>query len=227
MHYKSALLIFALLAIAQPASASQEDDVTFVAEQLLTVGSLEQTRASIAVIYAKVYEKHLIEKAVKIADREKFQALFPHSIAEKWIDSYKDRVQRCLHRAPPEKIEAAAGFIRNVGSMQQAAHQNINESRKDNATLDQALSVWISELENSVAVFKAPGFAETVQVSFCAGLGSSFTEEIKNDAEVRPGKDISLLVDILATPGVATFPNRIIKNDILSELRETAKYSQK
>ncbi len=115
----------------------------------------------------------------------------------------------------------AAKYVRTMAFREQDSVRPEIRASDPELSLDQ----WIGELQESIDTFDTPGFAKAVQVAFCGGLGSPLYDEVKKASEVRQGNDISFLAAILEIPGVARFPNRIIRKEILSDLRETSKYA--
>ena len=221
MKLSKTLAIAIALTVAQPVLATQKNEVAYLMDTLLTQESKEKFRLSFASSYAKVYTKYLKEKSVTIVDQDKFAGMMPTSLTDRWLQPLENDVEQCFNDLPPEVIKLGSDYIRwGILKQQEATPQQSETSQPDLLT-DAGLEQWKRSIEEAVEILERPGLTEVIAISLCV-VHSVAHDKVQKEEQVQPGTDVSFLADILETSGVARFPNRVLKDDILSELRETA-----
>jgi hypothetical protein len=196
MRLSVLILAFAAFGFGQSALASPKDDAAIIVNHLITDEVLEQSRAPISRAYVEAYTGALSEMSVQILDQEQFSAILPDTFTDGWVRLVRQRmVETCFRKLPVDDVRVVAGFYR-TGDVNAE-----NLPRKIKGQLDRV----------------------SLSVALCySGTTRRLSDEIKS-GDVEPlNQDMSIIADILETDGIATFPNRIVRNRLINGLRNSS-----
>lgn len=182
------------LAYGPQASASPNDEVKYIINHFLTDETLERARSSIALAYVSLYADLLNEKSIKVVDRERFSEMLPTSLTDSQLQLLRSRAEeRCLEKFSADELSEVVQSIRQNPD---GLHPPIEDLGNIRVTAEMAVIVcYMFKLSN-------------LRVSL-----------IRSDE--RP--PTAYLIDVLEADGIVFFPNRIVRQTVISEFRKPNK----
>jgi hypothetical protein len=199
MSLRKFFVAITLISFGQPTLASPQEDITSIASYLVTESLIEPMKVQIALAYTDVYAAFLQERSIFVLDRGQFANLLSDQVTGDAIILLRRLVtETCFRNLTADQISAAADEVRHIMSGQRPEPGNMVLSfpQQDLAISQQSLNIG---------------------VDFC-----SISLTLRLDSEIRQVGEIpsvAYLPDILEIDGIASFPNRIVRRNTISEFR--------
>ena len=212
MRFSFLAFVLVGLLLAPQGRATPQDDAAFIVRELVAVNhrGLRETMAS---QWSGVYAERLGERSVWLLDRDRFAQGVPLTIVAPWVERLEQAmINKCFSDYSAQALHNLAETFRQDPDRSWAKNSgdrpvSMEEFREDVKALGENTPVRAS------LVFLFCGLPLTAQMK------REMRVEVKTLADGHSGE----IADILAEPGIAAFPNRIIKQNILSEIRNAGR----
>ena len=199
-----------VIAVSVPAIASPQTDADYITNRFITDEEFTTTfREMMVKAHAQALSFALSTRSVKIKDHDKFVALLP----QYYSDSVAARVQKMasdqlVQSWEPGQLESAAEYLRQSPLELRLGQYDANEAT--GLTLEEVLQETSTDVKSDT--FKDEAALSTVAVMLIF-LVVQEADAIEIDLKTP------YVADMLDVNGVFDFPNRIVRNDLIRELR--------
>lgn len=213
-----------LAAFAPVARAEPREDARFIVNHLIETGLAPHVRTGIARGYASHHADWLSARSATIEDADRFIAMMPREPIEKYVAHFHELVaERCMAKFSDEELRAAADDIRRTPE-----RPEVEEGEGlviDLADPEQGLAQMKRELEQVNAALTELTEDPRAKVELAGGMCilvtiAGYGHALATSPKVKPDPAADGLAAIIETPGLVGFPNRIVRQSILRELRE-------
>lgn len=197
---------------AQAASASPESDADFIASYIMSDDLKLYAHEFVKNSYARELASELRERSVRVIDYEGFAELLPDELADPHVERIQMAAKRQILQAmKPESLERLADYLRNRPLEEQDAPDAIEDEPVTLKEFTQELSRLVEDEK-----FKNEITDQILLMhSGVALLALMMSETQSIEAELNA----PYMAEILETDGVFTFPNRIVRKDLIREIR--------
>ena len=193
MMRSSLLAIPLALGLVFPVSAAPQDDKAFILAHFLDEDAKMNIRTHLAEAHARHYARRLQQKSVKVVDTERFASLLPEPFNDPSLAIAVQRVSdRCFARFSPAELSEGVSRIK----MNPAGAIDTPEELKS--------------IEQRIAL--------VFGICYVGQVGMLGAEIVRGETRKSPEAN-QMIAEILAVPGVAVFPNRVLRDSILRDIR--------
>jgi hypothetical protein len=207
-------LVFCLLiSIVQPASASPQTDADYIAAHFITDDDFQtMSRDMVVKAFAGGLSSALAARSVKIKDDDRFVALLPDTVSVSLFERLQKAASEQLVRSwEPAQLASFAHYLRNMPPVSQAVQSAANAD-----TENRALSV--EEFQLKVAALERDETAKN-EIAMTAVVVMLISMVVQENRRIEINLKAPYVADMLEEDGVFSFPNRIVRNDLIRELR--------
>ncbi len=201
------------IAAAQPAAPSPQADADFIAAKLIKSDEYRKLLSD-RITNARVNgaTQALSEHSVKIMDFERLaELLSDYEIPAEVFDRHQRFVaDRLIEKMQPGQLASLAQHVRNLDAQRTAA-------RTDETERVMTLDEFRDSLEEIEGLADDPVFKHEMELMSVGIMLIGLAVRASTSGEVGPTS--SELADLLEVDGVFGFPNRIVRRDVIRELR--------
>ncbi|MDQ2092646.1 hypothetical protein [Rhodalgimonas zhirmunskyi] len=229
-------LLFLFLISLAPASqavAGAAEDVRFITQHVLRDVMKKTVPDMVAGAYTHHYIDWLRERSARLEDAGRFAELLPPEATQVWVARFPGVVEtQCFKTFSPKELRLAAEDIRRnpKGAVKK-------KSEKTRRAIDPAdpvsgleavnrdLAALNREMEEMATALRTdPRMRVEMAGGACAFRTLlNYSWAIAQSPKIEADISVKGLSEILQTPGIATFPNRIVRQSILREVAAAQK----
>ena len=202
-----------LIAVVPPAFASPQTDADYIAAHFVEADDFKTTLRDMGVkAYATTLATALSTRSVKIKDHDGFIALLPASFSDELFDRLQKTVSdRLVQSWEPAQLESAADYLRQRPPESPVVRSDAN------AGLGNKVFTIVEFKQEISGLQKDDTFKDEIALTAIGVMLISLMvqETSKIDIDLKA----PYLADMLEVDGVFSFPNRIVRNDLIRELR--------
>jgi hypothetical protein len=209
-----AIIVLSLVAtLVQPALASREDDAKYIASQIIS----DEFRTSVHDHYvrqsAKFISRDLAAKSIKVIDIDTFSnALKPHISGPSPARLEQILVDSLLGQIKPGKMEEIANYVRTNPIRAKPNHAaTLDVAKTENVPIEKTLEAIDSAIEDG---------SLTVGFGLSLVLFSTMISATTDPQNFFYDPEAPFMADVLATDGLFRFPNRIMRQNYIQEIRK-------
>ena len=208
----SLLCCFLFLAV-QPASASPQTDADYIAAHFIKDNEFRTALHDMVVkAVAGGLSSALATRSVKIRDNNRFLALLPDTVSNSLFERVeKTAADQLVQSWDDLRLQSFADYLRKMPPVSKAGLSGANAETEKNALTLEEYTAKIAGLEHDDS-FKNEMAMTAVGVML---IGLVMNETQKIDINLKA----PYVADMLQVDGIFNFPNRIVRNDLIRELR--------
>ena len=199
MIIRRTLAALVLCTLANPAVATRQDDARFLVQTFVSAEGVEKIRLHVAKVVVALFAETLKEKSVRINDADRFAALLPDQITTPLVDVIlRHGREKCFAQFTPEDLAYVADFFRANPDWETTSAKDFGDPR-----------------------YTLPLKAQ-LQFGMCLTFAASGLKHHMKQAGVklRP-EHMPIFADTLVQQGIASFPNRVLRDSIISDIRQS------
>lgn len=207
-------IVFSLLISGvQPAVASPQTDADYIADHFVTADDFQTlSRKMVVKAFAGGLASALATRSVKIKDQDKFVALLPDTVSgSMFARLQKTAADNLVQNWDAAQLASFADYLRKLPLVLQAGPSVATENTQKPPLSVEELPSKITALGHD-DTFKNEMALTAVGVMLIALV---VLEANKIEIDLRA----PYVADMLEVNGVFSFPNRIVRNDLIRELR--------
>ena len=202
-----------LILLVHPAFASPQTEADYIAAHFVTADDFKVAARDMGVkAYANKLAAALSTRSVKIKDNDRFVALLPYSNSDSLFERLQKAVSdRLVQSWEPAQLKSVADYLRQTPPKPLAVRADAKEDTGDTPlTIDQ-VQQKISGLP------KDDGFKSEMALTVISVMLISLT--VQETSKIEVDLKAPFVADMLEVDGVFSFPNRIVRKDIIRDLR--------
>jgi len=199
-----------LIAAIQPAFASPQTDAEYIAADLINSADFKAKLLEMAKdAQARDLAAALSKRSVRITDNEKLLGLLPVQISDPMIEHIRQAaVDRLAQRVKPAQLASLAEYLRNTPPAMRSA--------KEAGLGDRVLT--IEEFQQEIAALaEGEALKNDIALTFVGVLLIHLA--VREVSQIDTNLASAEIADMLEVDGVFGFPNRIVRQDLIRELR--------
>ncbi len=238
MHRLAIILSAGLGLIGPPLAASPEEDATFIARAMVTDDTVEAIRDLLQPSIVRAYEDHLVDLGVRISDRDRLARMLPDSRDNAILEHSLQKIETLyLEAFTAEQLAEIAAFHRtdlgrkllNASAPKPSAASSDPDNRfrgysiyaLDESDLADLLTPEEQEEFNAFYESDAGKTLEENAIELSQTSGFTIIGAMATALRTEPQIDLDsgLILEIIEADGIVTFPNRILRRDLIERLR--------
>ena len=207
------LLFSLLISVAQPASASPQTDADYIAAHFITANDFQtMSRGMVAKAFASGLSSALAARAVKIRDSDKLVALLPDTVSSSLFERLQEKASDQLVQSwEPAQLASFAEYLQKLPPGSQAVQSAANKDTEDSA-------LTVKEFQQKIAALELDNTAKNEIASIAVAV-MLIALVVQENRKIEIDLKAPYVADMLEEDGVFSFPNRIVRNDLIRELR--------
>lgn len=202
-----------LILLVHPAFASPQTEADYIAAHFVTADDFRAVaRDMVMKAYANKLAAALSTRSVKIKDDDRFVALLPYSNSVSLFERLQKAVSnRLVQSWEPAQLESVADYLRQMPPKLAGVRADAKEDAGDTPlTIDQ-VQQKISDLPKHES-FKNEMALTAISVMLISLM-------VQETSKIEVDLKAPFIADLLEVDGVFSFPNRIVRKDIIHDLR--------
>jgi hypothetical protein len=202
-----------LVVLVQPAFASPQTDANYIASHFVTADDFKKTLLDMGVkAHATTLASALSTLSVKIKDQDRFVALLPNYFSADLFDRLQKMASdRLVQSWEPAQLESFADYLRNRPPQSPAVGTGQDPDTGGKVATIEDYQQEISGLQTDDS-FKNEIALTAVGVMLISLI-------VQETSQIEIDLKAPYVADMLEVDGVFSFPNRIVRNDLIRELR--------